>query len=95
MSRLLLAVLLLGGGTAGGDQNETEAAPSVQKARSSAGGHIVVKEGSSMLIECNVTGGHDDFRWYNSKGPLLGEDRVGGENAALSSGTTLSFSITV
>lgn len=81
MSRLLLAVLLLGGGTADGGQNgsETEAASRVQKAlQNSTSGHIVVKEGSSMLIECNVTGGHGDFRWYNSKGPLLGEDRGGG-----------------
>lgn len=79
MSRLLLVVLLLCGGTADGDQTgvEVEVASRVQKAHNSTSGHIVVEEGSSMLIECNVTGGHDDFKWFNSKGPLLGEDSLG------------------
>lgn len=78
MSRLLLVVLLLCGGTADGDQNsiEMEVVSPVQKGHSSVSGHIVVEEGSSMLIECNVTGGHDDFKWFNSKGPLLGEDSL-------------------
>lgn len=39
---------------------------------------IVVKEGTSTLIECNVTGVHDDIQWYNSKGHALGEE-VGGK----------------
>uniref|UniRef100_A0A3Q0S4P7 Microfibril-associated glycoprotein 3 n=1 Tax=Amphilophus citrinellus TaxID=61819 RepID=A0A3Q0S4P7_AMPCI len=34
---------------------------------------IVVKEGLSALIECNVTGAHDNIKWYNSKGPLQGD----------------------
>ncbi|XP_040006186.1 microfibrillar-associated protein 3-like isoform X2 [Xiphias gladius] len=64
---LLLAALLLAVWAADGARNgsETEAAPP-----SSRG--VVAKEGSSALIECNVTGGHDEIKWYNSKGPLLG-----------------------
>ncbi|XP_076130544.1 microfibrillar-associated protein 3-like [Alosa pseudoharengus] len=38
---------------------------------------IVVKEGSSTLIECNVTGSHDDIMWYNSKGHILDEQGDG------------------
>ena len=38
---------------------------------------IVVKEGSSTLIECNVTGSHDDILWYNSKGHILDEKEGG------------------
>lgn len=38
---------------------------------------IVVKEGSSMLITCNVTGTRDNISWYNSKGPLQGDDAGG------------------
>lgn len=34
---------------------------------------VVVREGSSALIQCNVTGSRDDVKWYNSKGRLLGE----------------------
>ncbi|CAK6971129.1 microfibrillar-associated protein 3-like [Scomber scombrus] len=30
-----------------------------------------------MLIECNVTGGHDSIKWYNSKGLQLGDDADG------------------
>lgn len=65
---LLLAALLLAVWAADGARNgsETEAAPP-----SSRG--VVAKEGSSALIECNVTGGHHEIKWYNSKGPLLGE----------------------
>lgn len=66
--RLALAVLLLLGGTDGA-QDGAE-----QNAGAAAAGHIVVREGSNMLIECNVTGGHNNIKWYNSKGPLLGED---------------------
>ncbi|XP_062392803.1 microfibril-associated glycoprotein 3-like [Sardina pilchardus] len=38
---------------------------------------IVVKEGSSTLIECNVTGSHNDIMWYNSKGHILDEEGDG------------------
>ncbi|KAJ8348617.1 hypothetical protein SKAU_G00272060 [Synaphobranchus kaupii] len=38
---------------------------------------IVVKEGSSALIECNVTEGHEDILWYNSKGHILDEEEGG------------------
>ncbi|KAJ8276820.1 hypothetical protein COCON_G00085720 [Conger conger] len=40
---------------------------------------IVVKEGSSALIECNVTGGHEDVLWYNSKGHILAKEDGGGK----------------
>nr|XP_033499581.1 microfibrillar-associated protein 3-like isoform X1 [Epinephelus lanceolatus] len=75
LSLLLLTVLLLGGWTADGAQNgtETETMSSVRLASIPSSRNIVAKEGSSTLIECNVTGSHDDIKWYNSKGPLLGE----------------------
>ncbi|XP_056140339.1 microfibrillar-associated protein 3-like [Lampris incognitus] len=38
-----------------------------------AGGSVVVKEGASVLIRCNVTGAHLGVQWYNSKGLLLSE----------------------
>lgn len=62
---LLLSVLLLAGWPAAGAQNASEPQ-----------GHIVAKEGGSMLIECNVTGGHNSVQWFDSKGPLTGEERV-------------------
>ncbi|XP_070773640.1 microfibrillar-associated protein 3-like [Enoplosus armatus] len=79
LSHLLLSVLLLGGRTADGAQNgsEAEMASSLRLAGVPSSRNIVVKEGSSMLIECNVTGGHDDIKWYNSKGHVLGEDTGG------------------
>ncbi|KAI1903555.1 hypothetical protein AGOR_G00028390 [Albula goreensis] len=56
---------------------------------------IVVKEGSSALIECNVTGGHEDILWYNSKGHILDEDEGGGKWVIMDKGilniTTVSF----
>ncbi|XP_023262093.1 microfibril-associated glycoprotein 3 isoform X2 [Seriola lalandi dorsalis] len=66
LSHLLLTVLLLHGWTTEAAQNrsEVEAPPSDPS--------IVAREGSNTLIECNVTGGHDDVKWYNSKGQLLG-----------------------
>lgn len=76
LSRLLLTVLLLRGWTADGAQNgsETEVVSSERLARYPYSRDIVAKEGSSTLIECNVTGAYDDFKWYNPKGALLGED---------------------
>lgn len=62
---LLLSVLLLGGWPADGAQNASESEV-----------YIVAKEGDSMLIECNVTGGHDGVQWFNPKGPLTGEEGV-------------------
>lgn len=75
---LLLSVLLLGGWPADGAQNvsEPEVSPPVQLTGASTSLHIVAKEGDSMLIECNVTGGHDGVQWFNSKGPLTGEEGV-------------------
>lgn len=76
LSLLLLTVLLLSGWTADGAQNgtETETMSSVRLASVPSSSNIVAKEGSSTLIECNVTGSHDDIKWYNSKGPLLGKE---------------------
>lgn len=64
---LLLPVLLLGCWTAGAAQDGSEAA-----AKSPV--HITAREGSSMLVACDVSGGHDSIGWFNSKGALLGED---------------------
>ncbi|XP_034745656.1 microfibrillar-associated protein 3-like [Etheostoma cragini] len=73
---LLLAVLLPAGWTADGANNgsEAEGVSSAHPAWTGvpSGGDITVKEGSSVLIECNGTAGYDDIKWYNSKGPLLG-----------------------
>uniref|UniRef100_A0A667YTC4 Microfibril-associated glycoprotein 3 n=1 Tax=Myripristis murdjan TaxID=586833 RepID=A0A667YTC4_9TELE len=68
---LLLAVFLLSGKT--GKQVAADGAvsrvPTVRE--------MVVKEGSSTLLECNVTGARDDIQWFNSKGALLDEDAGG------------------
>ncbi|KAM9847299.1 microfibrillar-associated protein 3-like [Aulostomus maculatus] len=72
---LLLAFLLLGGWTADGAENRSKvetASPVRWLASGPSSRDIVVKEGSSVLLECNVTGVHDEIKWYNSKGPLLG-----------------------
>ncbi|KAG7484682.1 hypothetical protein MATL_G00052730 [Megalops atlanticus] len=57
---------------------------------------IVVKEGSSVLIECNVTNAsHAGVLWYNSKGHILDEEEGGGKWLILDKGilniTTVSF----
>ena len=70
LSHLLLTVLLLGGQTADGAQNGSE----VETASVHSSRAIVAKEGSSILIECNVTGGHDSIMWLNPKGLKLGDD---------------------
>lgn len=68
---VLHLVLLLG--TADGAQNVSEAASSSWMASLPSRRDIVVKEGSSTLIECNVTGHHNDIKWYNSEGILLAD----------------------
>ncbi|KAM7374024.1 hypothetical protein PAMP_006701 [Pampus punctatissimus] len=80
VTHLLLTVLLLGGRTADGAQNgsKVETASSAWLADVPSSRAIVVKEGSNTLIECNVTEGYDDIKWYNSKGPLSG-DNAGGK----------------
>ncbi|XP_068592722.1 microfibrillar-associated protein 3-like [Cebidichthys violaceus] len=70
---LLLSVLLLGGRTADGALNGSEAVSSVLLASVPSSRDIVAKEGSSASIECNVTAAYDDIKWYNSKGTLLGD----------------------
>ncbi|XP_057677633.1 microfibrillar-associated protein 3-like [Corythoichthys intestinalis] len=40
-------------------------------------GTVVLKEGTSMLIECNVTGVRGDVRWYGPGGRLLFEEPSG------------------
>ncbi|XP_037604486.1 microfibrillar-associated protein 3-like [Sebastes umbrosus] len=95
---LLLAVLLLlGGWTADGAQNGSEVeelASSQRLASVPSSRNMVAKEGSSILIECNVTAGYDDIKWFNSKGHLLADDAGGKwqiqENGDLNI-TTVSF----
>ncbi|XP_068601061.1 microfibril-associated glycoprotein 3-like [Brachionichthys hirsutus] len=67
--QLLLTVLLLGGRRAGGAQNRSDADPA---SLLRPAGVVVAKEGSSVLIECNVTGGRGGVAWFSSKGPLIG-----------------------
>ena len=84
---LLLTVLLFGGWAADGAQNgseaEAEAVPvpgpgpvpvPLMRLVILSSGDIVVNEGTTALIECNVTGGYNDTKWFNSNGPLLGKD---------------------
>ncbi|KAK2828023.1 hypothetical protein Q5P01_019057 [Channa striata] len=71
---LLLTVPLLSGAQ---NESDVEAGSSVWTTTVPSGRDIVVKEGSGTLIECNVTGGHDDIKWYNSKGTLLVEGEGG------------------
>ncbi|XP_071030889.1 microfibrillar-associated protein 3-like [Oncorhynchus clarkii lewisi] len=56
---------------------------------------IIVKEGASTLIECNVTGKPDDIQWYNSKGHVLDAEEGGGKWLIQDKGvlniTTVSF----
>ncbi|XP_078121652.1 LOW QUALITY PROTEIN: microfibril-associated glycoprotein 3-like [Sander vitreus] len=96
---LLLAVLLPARWTADGAKNGQRPRRSEAEAVSSAhlagigvpsGGEVTVKEGSSVLIECNVTAGYDDIKWYNSKGPLLGRKWQIQEDGALNI-TEVSF----
>ncbi|XP_041657548.1 microfibril-associated glycoprotein 3-like [Cheilinus undulatus] len=75
LSLLLLTVLLLllGRCTAHNkSETGTTGLTSVSPDR-----NIVAKEGSSTLIECNVTGGYGDIKWFNPKGAQLGEDTGG------------------
>lgn len=70
---LLAGLLLLGGGAGAPVGSEAESSARAGRVPSS-GGSLLAKEGSSARIECNVTGGHEDIKWYNSKGHLLGDD---------------------
>lgn len=78
MLHLLLTGLLLSAWAADGAQNfsETVEVTSPVQLASTSRLSIVAREGSSMLIECNVTGGRDHVKWYNSKGPLEGEEKI-------------------
>nr|XP_040036306.1 microfibril-associated glycoprotein 3-like [Gasterosteus aculeatus aculeatus] len=73
---LLAGLLLLGGGAGAPVGSEAESSARAGRVPSS-GGSLLAKEGSSARIECNVTGGHEDIKWYNSKGHLLGDDAGG------------------
>ncbi|KAM4726195.1 microfibrillar-associated protein 3-like [Anableps anableps] len=73
----LLMLLLLGCWTADGAHNDTEAGSFTGLAPVPSGRYILAKEGSSTLIECNVTVVQEDVRWYNSKGLLLGDEEGG------------------
>lgn len=72
--RLLLTVVLLSTWTADGLQNISETA--VKSSLRVNSKHITAKEGSSKLIRCNLTGGHDGVEWYNSQGRLQGEEDI-------------------
>ncbi|KAL6098376.1 uncharacterized protein ACO6RY_17524 [Pungitius sinensis] len=71
---LLLLLLLHAGLLLVGSEAETSARAGRVR---SGGGTVLAKEGASARIECNVTGGHEDIQWYNSKGRLLGDDEGG------------------
>lgn len=74
LSHSLVAVLLLlGARTADGAYNDSEET----FPRRTNNRNMVVKEGSNTLLECNVTEGHGDIKWYNSKGTLLDDDAGG------------------
>ncbi|XP_015817354.3 microfibrillar-associated protein 3-like isoform X1 [Nothobranchius furzeri] len=77
LSQTLLAVLLLAGCTAPGAPGGSEAVSQVQLDSVSSSRVIMVQEGSSALIECNVTEEQDGVMWYNSRGPLVGDDAGG------------------
>uniref|UniRef100_A0A3Q1F0Y4 Microfibril-associated glycoprotein 3 n=1 Tax=Acanthochromis polyacanthus TaxID=80966 RepID=A0A3Q1F0Y4_9TELE len=69
-SLLPVWVLLLGSWTADGAQNRSEVSfPSSRD--------VVAKEGSSVVIECNVTDGNQEVKWFNPKGALLAHDAGG------------------
>lgn len=69
---LLLTVLLLSVWTADGLENISGV--EVKSDPQGNSKYMTVKEGSSMLIRCNLTGGHDGVKWYNSQGLLKGEE---------------------
>ncbi|XP_034462848.1 microfibrillar-associated protein 3-like [Hippoglossus hippoglossus] len=78
-SRLLLCVLLLllcgRAAQAAPSRSEDEAASSPARMVADPSDRvIVVKEGSDTLIECNVTRGHTDVKWFSPKGAELGEE---------------------
>lgn len=76
MSVLLLTVLLLGWPAYAAQQasEPKTAPPGLLTGISTTGSlHMVAREGSSVLIECNVTGQHNGVQWFNSKGALTGE----------------------
>ncbi|XP_008274685.1 microfibrillar-associated protein 3-like [Stegastes partitus] len=70
LSLALVSVLLLGSWTADGAQNGSEVSFPF-------GRDVVAKEGSSAVIECNVTEGGRNVKWFNSKGVLLEDDGGG------------------
>lgn len=76
MSVLLLTVLLLGWPAYAAQQasEPKTAPPGLLTGISTTGSlHMVAREGSGVLIECNVTGQHNGVQWFNSKGALTGE----------------------
>lgn len=91
MSVLLHTVLLLGWPAYAAQQaSEVKRAPPglLTGSPTTDNLHMVAREGSSALIECNVTGQHNDVQWFNSKGALTGE---GGALLLGMMGRTLSF----
>ncbi|XP_029029567.1 microfibrillar-associated protein 3-like [Betta splendens] len=67
-------LLLLLAGCSGGAQNQShaDAAPPAWADGVPSSREVVLREGSSALIPCNVTGSRRDVQWYHPKGRLLG-----------------------
>lgn len=76
MSVLFHTVLLLGWPAYAAQQASElkRAPPGLPTVTTTTGSlHMVAREGDNVLIECNVTGQHNDVQWFNSKGALTGE----------------------
>lgn len=74
---LLLTVLLLRAWTGDGFENTSRV--EVKSSLQLNSHHLTVKEGSPMLIGCNLTGDRDGVEWYNSQGLLEGEKDTSAE----------------
>lgn len=75
----LFVLLLSGSWAANGAHNDTETGKFTPLAPVQSRSYILAREGSSTLLECNVTADQVDVRWYNSKGLLLGDEQGMGE----------------
>lgn len=87
---LPLTVFLLSARATDGRQNVSQAA--VKSSSQGNAMHITAKEGSSKLIRCNLTGGHDGVEWYNAQGRLQGKEDISDEKDCELSSHTASVS---
>ncbi|XP_064423066.1 microfibril-associated glycoprotein 3 [Latimeria chalumnae] len=93
-------VVALGNGTAQSREGlafTNSSLPSGVQLQTAFSGHhdIIVKEGTSAVIECNVNGTHyKEVFWYNSKGRLLDEEKGDGKWLILDSGILNITSVT-